>query len=567
MSDWNSGTNGPSATWNSAADDGDDWGTGTGGATNTSYNDNAPNNADAFNENNNVEAFNAGSGGNPDWFSKHADDADFKGGKDNKCRNCGQEGHFSRDCTEEKKNTGECFNCGETGHNKIDCPNPKSGGGGLTGECFNCGEVGHNKADCTNPKVDRPFTGECFNCGETGHSKADCTNPKVDRPFTGTCRLCNEEGHRASECPTAPPTVCKLCGENGHKAKACENPRPIDYSGVPDMSVDEAWEIIKASHDDEESQLREFAEKLKILCKADRQLSWLDVEKQLRARKLNKYFIIACEAQAYREHTFVNLQGKIDCTHQIFINTGFRPRYKASWKYWPKSPLENVERLEDAGVPMELGIPVCKRCNGTSLEESVINFDLMKDYRARAYHEILLSGGNRGGKEVGHFAKDCPNGGGGGACRNCGQEGHFAKDCDQPRAVKCRNCEQDGHMAKDCDQPRVMKCRNCDEVGHMSKECPKPTDWSRVKCSNCEQFGHSYRRCNEPPKESQDEGFDNPSNGVDNSGFGAEAPSAEWNNSSNETAQAGSWDAPATADTSTAVAAGGAWSSGADDGW
>lgn len=31
---------------------------------------------------------------------------------------------------------------------------------------------------------------------------------------------------------------------------------------------------------------------------------------------------------------------------------------------------------------------------------------------------------------AGHFARDCPTGGGGDtACRNCGQEGHRANDC------------------------------------------------------------------------------------------------------------------------------------------
>ena len=167
---------------------------------------------------------------------------------------CNGEGHFSKDCPEPKQMGGGCFNCGEEGHNKADCPNPRKD----NRECFNCGEVGHSKADCPNPKVDRPFTGECFNCGETGHSKADCTNPKVERPFTGTCNHCGKEGHRIAECPDKPPTKCRNCLQEGHKTTDCENARKIDRPEAPDVTVDQAWELLKKASDDPEQEVWDF---------------------------------------------------------------------------------------------------------------------------------------------------------------------------------------------------------------------------------------------------------------------------------------------------------------------
>ncbi|THC99342.1 hypothetical protein EYZ11_001154 [Aspergillus tanneri] len=373
-------------------------------------------------------------------------------------------------------------------------------------KCRNCGNDGHFARNCPEPRKGMA----CFNCGEEGHTKSKCIKPRV---FKGSCRICNQEGHPAAECPEKPASVCKNCKMEGHLTMECKSNRKFDMNHIPDKLPDEAWNAIKAAS--AERNLEDFREALNMYSKAVPQATFLDIEKKLREDNLC-FYIIAMDKQVDECISLINLQGKLNCKYVVGFFYRPKPQRAHLRERWPESVEDNFERLENAGLPYDRQIPKCGNCGemghttrGCKEERALVERIEVKcvncnavGHRARDCTETRrdpYACRNCGSNE--HKAADCPNPrtAEGVECRRCNEVGHFAKDCPQASAPRaCRNCGSEDHMARNCDKPRdvsTVTCRNCDEVGHFSRDCPRKKDWSKVKCNNCGEMGHTIKRC------------------------------------------------------------------------
>ncbi|GAA5913674.1 DNA topoisomerase 3 [Sporobolomyces salmoneus] len=109
------------------------------------------------------------------------------GASDRNCFNCGQDGHWAKDCPSSASRSGG----GAVG------PSRGSAGGGQSGACFKCGEEGHWSSNCPNqPESGNGGSGgggggsnySCFKCGEPGHFSNACPDESGQTGYSAGSR-------------------------------------------------------------------------------------------------------------------------------------------------------------------------------------------------------------------------------------------------------------------------------------------------------------------------------------------------------------------------------------------
>lgn len=345
----------------------------------------------------------------------------------------------------------------------------------------------------------------CFNCGQPGHAKIDCTNPAVERPFDGSCRHCEAPGHRAKECPLKP---CSKCHGEGHTSATCSVNRVfLDLAslGIKDLPIEEAWEMLEKA--DKERDVDEIKQYILSYAKAYPDVTLQDLEKTFRDNKMNTY-LIATEKAVSKTHSIVNLQGKAEQKYVVSVQFSAQPRRAKMAESWPESPAQNLERLAEAGFPLDGKVVVCDSC-----------------------------------KEVGHIRKSCPNGGDSAEstakvmCVHCNEAGHRARDCNnRPKrggGIVCHNCSevcffrltQSSRPGKlICPEPQSERLHQVLQLSRRgSQEGSVSSSYRLVasqvqelrKCGNEEsteqtannqqgEKGHGAKRCPQPPAEADE---------------------------------------------------------------
>lgn len=123
---------------------------------------------------------------------------------------------------------------------------------------------------------------------------------------------------------------------------------------------DVAWaELLQAVND---RDLDDIKGALAKYVKAIPEMTYVALEQAFRNQDLGVY-VIALERELSQTYTNMDLQGNLDQTYTISYRFSENPKRPKEAEGWPASAEENLERLKDAGEPMDRGVPLCGNCD------------------------------------------------------------------------------------------------------------------------------------------------------------------------------------------------------------
>ena len=149
----------------------------------------------------------------------------------------------------------------------------------------------------------------------------------------------------------------------------------------------------------EERDLDDFKEALQKYLKATPDATYVQLETAFRIQNFSFYYI-ALEKDIQETFSNMDLQGNLGKKYSVSLRKSPKHQRPKEKEIWPSSTEENMARLEDAGEPVDRGIPKCRNCD-----------------------------------TFGHTAKTCSE--------------EKQERTDQAE-VKCYNCEEVGHRIRDC---------------------------------------------------------------------------------------------------------------------
>jgi hypothetical protein len=178
----------------------------------------------------------------------------------------------------------------------------------------------------------------------------------------------------------------------------CKNPRKIDRSKAPGMDSDSAWQkILAAAKERDLDEVKEGIEHYAAAMGGD--VTYSAIEKTLRQQSAGVY-LIATEKKLLSTYTNMDLQGNLEKKYTVQCRFSDKPARPREATGWPKSPEENLDRLQDAGIVVERRMTKCSNCGELGHTKKAC-----KQEDLRAAERVVIK------------------------CFNCGEEGHRIRDC------------------------------------------------------------------------------------------------------------------------------------------